>query len=936
MSQSTPWQLTPSPTNWPVLGALAFLLALALTGCGKSDDDLIKAAKASLAKDDRAGATIQLKNAIQANDKSAEARFMLGKVLQEGGTPAQAEIELRRALELGHPAQQVVPVLARALLQLNQAARISAAYAETEWPAEPQASADLKVSLANAYLAQKSVSAAATAVAAALRLKPDYEPALLLQARMAAIGGDIPGALGLIDSLLAKAPKSGDAWILKGDLLMNSSKDRAPAIAAYQQAVAAKPSAGAAHGALITLFLAERKVDEAAKQLEQMKAALPQTVQTAMYDGQVSFAKGDLKRAREQFQLVLRALPTHVPTLQTAGMVELGLNSLAQAEAMLSKAVQLAPDAVGPRSLLAQAQLRQNQPVRAIATLAPALDKANPPVQLLLLGAQANMAAGESKRAEALFQRAAKAAPNDPKIRTAVALGHLSKGSPDAVVAELQAISASDTGVSADLGIIATLLHEGKNDAARKAIDNLARKTPDKPMADLLRGQLQVREKNLADARKSFAAAVAKDPKYYPAVAALGGLDIIEKHPELAKARFTDFLKASPGHLQASMALAEVAQRSGGSRSEVAALIEAAIKANPSEVRPRIVLVDWYLAGGDIKAALAAAQTAATALPDDAEVQERLGQTMLASGDKQQAQAAYNRLVALQPKSPTGYLGLADVAMALGEPAGAARQVRKALEVAPDAPIVQRAAIQSALIDKHPEQAFAVARQVQTKRPGEALGYTYEGDIALQQKQWPVAEAAFRKALGKPGGETAASRIHVTLKSAGKTAEAEQWSATWRKDHPNDVLFLYYLGDEALARDDQKSAEQWYRTVVERQPGNALALNNIAYLMMVQKRPGALAMSEKAVQAAPDQPQLLDTLALAQAGEGQLSKGLATAERALSLAPKDGGIRLTLARLYLQNNDKAKAKAELDKLATLGPAFAKQSEVGRLLKELGG
>jgi hypothetical protein len=46
-------------------------------------------------------------------------------------------------------------------------------------------------------------------------------------------------------------------------------------------------------------------------------------------------------------------------------------------------------------------------------------------------------------------------------------------------------------------------------------------------------------------------------------------------------------------------------------------------------------------------------------------------------------------------------------------------------------------------------------------------------------------------------------------------------------------------------------------------------------------------------------------------------------------------MRLALAKLLLQAGEKAKAKAELDRLAALGAGFKQQDEVARLLKSLG-
>lgn len=916
-----------------IRSAAILVAAVAIAGCGQKEADLLAAAKAKLAANDRAAATIQIKNALQKNPESAEGRYLLGKVLLEGGSAAPAEVELQRALELGYPAPKVTPLLARSLLAQGKPARVTATFADVEWP-DAEASAELKVTLAQAWMAQGSLDDAAAAAAAALRLQPQLASAVLVDARVKARQGDLDAARKQVDELLARDARNAEAWTLKGDLLLAGSKDHAAAIDAYRQAATVQPDNVPAHAALISLYLVDRNLDAAAAQLEQLKKAAPKSLQAAMLDGQVALAKGDLQHAREQFQLVLRVMPDHVPALQSAGMVELGLDSLEQAESLLNRALLLAPNAVAPRMLLAQTYLRQNQPAKARAMLTPLVDRPGVPVQVLLLAAQSYLVAGDAAKAEALFQRASKEAPGDPKIRTALALSHLAKGNPDSAVAELQAISATDAGVSADLAMISTLTRQGKIDAALKAADTLAKKQPDKPLADLLRGQLLLRKKDMAGARASFERGVAKDPGYYPATAALAGLDLLERKPEQAKARLDAFLKKSPRHLQAMLALAEVSAKSGAGRDEVTALIKAAVKAHPDEIAPRIALIDYQLASADTKDALESIQSALVAFPDRVDLIERLGRVQLAVGDREQAESAYNRLVKLRPKSPVGYLGLADVAQAKGDPAAAARQVRQAREVAPDSPLVQRAAIEVAIRDRQPEQALAVARQIQTRHPDSAAGWLYEGEIAAQQKDWPAAEAAYRKALGKPDGATAPPRLHAMLLAAGKAADAEQFSTSWRKDHPKDTLFLFYLGDQALARGDQPAAERWYRAVIEQQPNHAIALNNVAWLMVAQKEPGALAMAEKAVQAAPDQPQVLDTLAQAQAAAGLLPKAVETSSKAVALAPRDAAIRLNLARNLLAAGDKRQAKVELDRLAALGKDFSKQGEVEQLQQQL--
>jgi Flp pilus assembly protein TadD len=122
--------------------------------------------------------------------------------------------------------------------------------------------------------------------------------------------------------------------------------------------------------------------------------------------------------------------------------------------------------------------------------------------------------------------------------------------------------------------------------------------------------------------------------------------------------------------------------------------------------------------------------------------------------------------------------------------------------------------------------------------------------------------------------------------------------------------------------------------VLQVQPRNALAMNNVAWLLAKQGKSGAVAMAESANALMPERPQLLDTLATALAAEQQVAKAIETQKRALALSPQDPALKLNLARHYLQNGEKPRARAELEDLARLGERFGGQAEVSALLKTL--
>jgi predicted Zn-dependent protease len=241
---------------------------------------------------------------------------------------------------------------------------------------------------------------------------------------------------------------------------------------------------------------------------------------------------------------------------------------------------------------------------------------------------------------------------------------------------------------------------------------------------------------------------------------------------------------------------------------------------------------------------------------------------------------------------------------------------------------------QIALREDKPEEALRIAGGMQKAQPKQAAGYLLQADVELRRKRPEAAVAPLRTALELAPSSETAIKLHAVLGAAKRGAEADRLAANWSKEHPRDAAFRFYLGDQALARKELKVAEAHYRSVLEIQPENVLALNNVAWLMAQQKQPGALALAEKANQLAPNQPALMDTLAYVLALEKQPQRAVELQKKAMAQAPQNNGLRLTLAKIYLENGDKVNARAELDTLAKLGDKFGAQAEVTRLLATL--
>ena len=913
----------------------ACLLALMLlSACsGDSDTELVAKARAQLAKQDAAGATIHLKNALEKNPNSAEARLLLGRTLLAGGDPATALIELRKAADAKAPDDQVVPDIARALMALGESNKLVGEFGDRGL-GTAAATAELKTLVATAHASLGAPERAREAIAQALQVQPGHAPAVVLNARLDVASGQADTAIQQLDAVLAREPGHEGAGLLKGEILRQVRNDPDGALAQYRAVRSAHPQSVPPLVAVVTVLLQQNKVAEARPEFAALQKLGPRHPDTLFLQAQLALVDKDFKTSREITERLLSAAPNNVRVLMLAGSAEMGLQQYTLASGLFGRALKVAPGWPAVRHLLAQSLMKSGQADKALEVLQPMVDSPKADSVTLSLAGEALLMTGDSAKAEDAFQRALKAAPDDPRLRTAVAVSQMARGDIATAVPQLEAIAQGDRGPQADLALISARLRQRDLPGAMRAIDTLQRKQPDQALPLVLRSRVLILQGDKAAARGSLEAALKLQANHLPAVVSLAALDVDAGQPAAARQRFEALIKAEPKNISARMALAELDRRLGAPDAAVIAQLKDAVRANPSDPGPHLALIERLLAANEGAAAQVAAQDAAAALPNDLAVMDALGLAQLAAGDSQRAVSTFKRLAALQPRNPLHLARLADAYLAGRDSAAASAALKQALEIQPDHLMSQRGLALMAQRDKRPQEALAIARSIQKRLPKDPVGFSLEGELEARAGRWQAAAAAYAAALQRNPATDTAVRVHSSLLRAGNTAEAERMAAEWLKSHPKDGTFIYHLGDEATARKDWARAEAQYRAVLALQPRHAAAMNNIAFIMATQRKPGAVAMAEQALAILPDRATLLDTLSVAQEAEDQLAKALETQKRAAELDPRNPMLRLRLAQLHLKKGNKGEARDLLEPLARLGPSFGAQDEVGSLLKKL--
>lgn len=915
--------------------ALAFLFSGLIAGCGASPDSMVASARDYLANNDLQAASIQLKNALQENPKLAEARYLLGAVNLRQGNSTAAEKDFRRALELGSSVEQVSPLLARAMVQMGQFEQVIKEFGDTKFQ-DPVANAQLMASVGDAYLERKDFSKAREAFEAALTSNADDVPARIGLGRMKYLTGDVDGAFGEAEAVLARGvggAEAGDAHALRADVLL-ARKQVDDALAALHEAVKFRPSSVAYHFALISLLLERGDMSAAAERLAAMEKVAPKHPLThylfALHDLRSSKAAS----ARDHISETIRLAPEYLPGRLLAGLIHASLNEHVVAREHLAMVVGRVPQNRSARLGLARLELAAGDPEKAMETLKPLLSLKTPAPESLQLAARIQLAQGKLNAASETYEKLVAVRPSDELARTQLGVARLLEGDAAAGLSDLESASTLEgSSGAADFALVMVHLRQGELDKAAAAQRRLEERRPDDPRTYMLQGGIALAKRDLASARLSFEKALTLKSDYLPAAVNLARMDLAERKPEDALERVEAIVAKHPDNVAASLLLANLQKATGAAPDKVRGTLERVSRANPTEATPKLALAAEALGQRDAKKAISIAQEVIAAHPDDPRAHEMMGRGQLLAGDLQQAITAFNKQVSLQPKLPAPLIRLADAQQLAKDSAAAEQSLRRALGLKPDLIDAQQRLAALLAGTQRLKEAIAVAHTVQKQRPKTPVGWNLEGDLYLVAKDYPSAIVAYRKSFSvRPTAETVI-KLHAVQLQSGKQKDAEKTVSEWLRQEPKDVRVRSYLAERAFAARRFDEAEPLYIKLDELKPDTPHVIGNLAWIAGQRRDPKAIGLAERAVKLAPEDPNILGTLGVLQIDSGQPENGIENLRKAVTLAPTAPALRLNLAKAYVKAGRKEDAAKEADSLLQSLPQNSPLRAEATALKE---
>jgi putative PEP-CTERM system TPR-repeat lipoprotein len=923
--------------NTKALSGGLFILALLLatSACDQTkrftDQEHVQRARDFQDQRKLDSAVIELKNALQKNPKNSEARLLLGEVYATQGLGEPAENELKKARELGMDYEALKVPMGQALLLQRSYARVLAEI--QPGPKSPPANvAKILEIQARAHLGLFHFKDGCRLFARALEKDPHYVPGYWGLARCAAVQGDLDEARTELAKAVKLDEKNSDTWTRVGDL-ERVAKRLPEAESGYDTALKYNSNNIDALLGRAILRIDSNKLAEATKDIDAAAKIASKNPIVRQLRGVVEFKQRNFAAAETSFQSVLSTQPDYLPAVLWLGLTNFAAKNYEQAATQFAKYTRSVPS-VRIKALLGLAQARLGHADEAEETLRVLRNVDVKDPQSLATLAEAYMFIGEADLATTYLAKAVEQRPDAAGLRVDLAKVLSKKGERVQAIGQLETAIQLDPGVAGgDVLLIQNLIREKQFGKALQAVESLEKKQPTNPATFNLKAAIYLGKNDLANARKSFEQALELEPTSVATAMNLAQLDLREKNPGAARQRFQSILAKDTANVQAMMGLAALAAATA-QESEYVTWLEKAAQAGPSDVRPRVLLAEYYLKKNDLPKALALAREAENANPNDTWALDALGTAQLAAGEKRTAVVTYSKLAKLIPKNPIAHYKLAMVQVAAQDLTSARASLNKALALKPD---YVDAEILLASLDVgagHFGEALNIAKQIQKQQAGSASGFVLQGDIQMAQKQFVPALRAYEKALAINNSGLIAVKIHQVLSASVSANEANARLDRWLKDQPDNVTARAYLAAAYLRAGANKQAIEQYQLLLQTDPKNILALNDLAWLYQQENDPRALTTAEQAYQLKPDSPQIMDTLGWILVEQGKTAEGLGLLQKAAEKAPESTAIRYHWAATLAKSGDRTRARAELADLLAKNRNFPQRQEVQALLKQL--
>ncbi len=909
--------------------------------CAGAGTALAQARERALAADARGdvrAAQLEWRNAVRQTPESAANRAALAASSLELGDDETAAREARASLERGLDPAEGNALLARAYLSSGRFDELLRAMPEPA--AGTPGGGQIAAGRAIAQIALGQLEAARASVGLALQIAPSAPEPELAAAALAMAANDRAAAEAAVDRVLARDPNAIEGLLRKGSFQLER-RETAAAIANFDRAIARAPGNVSARLRRADVLLQTNELARARLDVDAALAVLPGSP-TAIYLKAVLQARAqDWAGVDASLQRISPMLGNFPDGFLMLSVAKRELGQTAQAEDAARRHLARRPQDLRGAKLVAALELEANRPEAAIAVLKRLVDDNIADAVVFDLLGRLYAGTGRQQDAVTAFQRAATLAPNDSGVLSRLAAARLATGDVAGTAAAANDALRLDPQRQGAREMLAfTALYRGDTAGVMAELDRLDPTARRSEAAGVLQGTLQLLRLELDQARASFTAVLRAYPNSVAARMGLVRVGRLENRTEEVDRLLAEVLRAEPSNVEASANLAVSALAPGPRGTAARRSLEAAQAAAPGEPLLALTLANVLLRTNDpAKAVTVLASEPLRAQRGVAIILAR-AEAHAAAGQWAEAEAASRLAVAQAPESVAARRQLAGLMVRAGDTRGAETLIEQGLRAAPASPVLQQTLVNIVRQARGLDAALMVADRLGAQAAAQPAGRMQRGDLLYGAQRPQDAANAYAEAFAQAPSSALAIRLAGALSAAGKPNDASAALRTWLQREPQDDAAELMLSQLDIAANRMADAERRLSEVVARRPDDAVALNNLGWL--IGQRGGdeaasrARALAERAYFLAPN-PDTADTLGWILARAGLPSQAVALLRQAAAAQPpdrRDPASAYRLAFALREAGEREEALALLGPIMAASPSFPEKAEAERLLADL--
>jgi tetratricopeptide (TPR) repeat protein len=367
-----------------------------------------------------------------------------------------------------------------------------------------------------------------------------------------------------------------------------------------------------------------------------------------------------------------------------------------------------------------------------------------------------------------------------------------------------------------------------------------------------------------------------------------------------------------------------------------------AIELRPDYVMARLALAQLQVTRGEFDAALKTAE--AILAIDRGNVNARLVESAALMGQKKfsDSRAMLDAMIKAYPGSPDVLFQLGVVNLAENKFKDAEDAFRRAYQLNPANSRGLMGIVETNMAQNKTEEALKILQLESDKAPNRLDLLLAMGNTAVRAGKFDLAVQTFNKVLaGLDKGSKAQGDIYLrigeTYRRKGDLNSSVQALQKARETMPDNIVVLSTLALVLDGAGRRPEAKQVYEATLKLDPNNAVALNNLAFLLAESNGDldDALTKAQRAKQLLPNLYEISDTLGWIYLKKNLADQAIDVFKDLVVKQPNHSTYHYHLGMAYAQKGDKSKAVEQLKEALKYNPAKEEKDKIQQLITRLG-